>query len=395
MRELPTFLLLSLFVCMNIGVVYAIGGRPIVQGLSCPDTILDPFHPAPAYSYSIDVTGGTPPYTYNWYISDMKLVTGTGETYSSATFTYDQLAQGESMTTHFYWVDVLVADSKGISAMWTDDPAGAAEGDNWFGCGLPKKDESSATSVVYRPTYPYTSLILKEQTQQENKTQVKPAAEIAYTPTKPTSSMAVFTSISREVEYSVDGKPPWDAVKMDTPILEGYHIRTGEDSTAIIGMADLSTFKLEPETEIEVTLPKEKNSKIAVIMGNIWANVKKIPTGGTLDVDMSQAVAGIKGTTFVVHVDSVNSTLKVIEGIVEFTSKADNKTTSVSVGKTITATKSGSGPLGTFDVASETQHWNTTVPDKVASSSPFCLGGFLIAGTGLMAYLSGREQKKR
>lgn len=46
---------------------------------------------------------------------------------------------------------------------------------------------------------------------------------------------------------------------------------------------------------------------------------------GKMEISTTQAVAGIKGTTLVLTDDGQHSTLKVIEGTVEFTSLTNGK----------------------------------------------------------------------
>jgi ferric-dicitrate binding protein FerR (iron transport regulator) len=95
---------------------------------------------------------------------------------------------------------------------------------------------------------------------------------------------------------------------------------------------------MKPESELILSQPGEQ-SKISLIAGKIRVNTKRMIKDGTMDVEMSQAVAGIKGTTFIVEETGDTSTLKVIEGEVEFTSKVTGKTKMVKGGEMITATK--------------------------------------------------------
>ncbi len=225
----------------------------------------------------------------------------------------------------------------------------------------------------------------------DNIDQIKAAPQLKYVPPPDpcegiaeSDSMAKFTSLSREVEIRRDcNKNGWGPAEMDSVLHVDDHVRTSEDSSAIIGFADLSTFLLKPESEIVVTTPPVRDSKIQLLLGNIWVNVKKMANNGTMEVDMSQAVAGIKGTTFVVSDDGRNSTLKVIEGTVAFTSKADNKTTMVSTGEMITANPSGVQPKQTFDVAAETKTWDAIRPANKSSA----INIYLWAGCAVLAII--------
>lgn len=68
---------------------------------------------------------------------------------------------------------------------------------------------------------------------------------------------------------------------------------------------------------------------------------------------MSQAVAGIKGTTFVCEETGSSSILKVIDGTVTFTSKTNGEETLVHAGEMVTATAEGLQEPVEFDIASE------------------------------------------
>ncbi len=154
----------------------------------------------------------------------------------------------------------------------------------------------------------------------------------------------------------------WYGAELDMILHVDDHIKTGDDSTAALGLPEMTTFKMKPESEI-VLAERKQISSIRVIGGKIWANVKRLVKDGTMDVEMSQAVAGIKGTTFIVEETGDTSTLKVIEGHVEFTSKATGKKEMIGMGEMMTATKNGLGKKITFDTEKEQKDWNA-IKDK-------------------------------
>ncbi|MDD2268392.1 MAG: FecR family protein [Eubacteriales bacterium] len=203
-------------------------------------------------------------------------------------------------------------------------------------------------------------------------TESKPKTEVSKNPDLKDAG-CVFSDLGGQVEvlnpigYDENGEPQydeedWHFAKIDEPRYVGTKIKTGSNyadnkSMAIISFADMSTFVLQESTTIELVSPTKKESKIKLAMGNIWANVKKMVKDGTMDVEMSQAVAGIKGTIFVCEVKSDGtSTLKVIEGEVQFTEKATAKTATVNGGEMIAA-----GPqavsLTKFDIKAEHKKW--------------------------------------
>lgn len=72
---------------------------------------------------------------------------------------------------------------------------------------------------------------------------------------------------------------------------------------------------------------------------------------GTMEVEMSQAVAGIKGTRFELNETGTESTIRVTEGTVAFVSKATGDTVMVTAGEAVTATGAGFGEKTTFDAS--------------------------------------------
>lgn len=125
--------------------------------------------------------------------------------------------------------------------------------------------------------------------------------------------------------------------ELDMVLCVDDHVKTWDGSTCVLSLADMTTFIMKPESELILSEVGEQ-SKISLIGGKIRTNVKRMVKDGTMDVEMSQAVAGIKGTTFVVEETGDSSTLKVIKGEVAFTSKSTGKSQMVNAGEMVTAT---------------------------------------------------------
>jgi hypothetical protein len=156
----------------------------------------------------------------------------------------------------------------------------------------------------------------------------------------------------------------WDVMKMGRVIYVDCHLRTGEDSTAVISFSDMTTFTMKSESEIVIDTPPQKDSILTLLAGNIWVNVKQMVKDGTMQVHMSQAVAGIKGTTFVLNETGLESTLKVLGGVVSFQSIKEGDPINVSPGESVIATSTGLSEIATFDTAVEAAKWKEE-PDKV------------------------------
>ena len=110
----------------------------------------------------------------------------------------------------------------------------------------------------------------------------------------------------------------WEFAQPGMVIYEGDVIYTkGPDSSAEFVLSDLTTFKMKPDSQIVVVTTSGKEDKLKLLAGKVWTNLKQMVTEGTMDVEMSQAVAGIKGTTFIVEETGSGSVLKVLDGEVE------------------------------------------------------------------------------
>lgn len=162
-----------------------------------------------------------------------------------------------------------------------------------------------------------------------------------------------------------DNEDVWDIVELDTILYVGDHIKTSGDSGCILSMLDMTTFHIKPESEIIVTVPSGEDSKIDLLLGNIYTNFQQIITHGTMEMEMNQAVAGIKGTTFVCEETGSKSTLKVLEGKVNLTSKKNGKIIAVSAGEMVVADASGSLNKSTFSIAQEAKKWDKTIIELI------------------------------
>ena len=106
-----------------------------------------------------------------------------------------------------------------------------------------------------------------------------------------------FSDLSGEVLVRPDeDRLAWEFADLEMILNIMDHIQTKKDSSAILSLADMTTFVMKPESEIILNTESEKENKIQLLAGKVWVNVKKMVKDGTVDVEMSQAVAGIKGT---------------------------------------------------------------------------------------------------
>ncbi|OGK22024.1 hypothetical protein A3C23_02985 [Candidatus Roizmanbacteria bacterium RIFCSPHIGHO2_02_FULL_37_13b] len=181
-----------------------------------------------------------------------------------------------------------------------------------------------------------------------------------------TIGSARFGDLSGQVEVNMpnpDGtydEQAWDTAKLDMELPPGTRIIVREKSGLILVFPDTQTnITVGPGTEIILVSPDPQKSKISLPWGILKANVQKMMKDGSMEIEMSQAVAGIKGTQFVLNETKTESSVKVIEGSVSFKSKANGQTEMVNAGETMTADKNGLGQKTTFDVNAENADWKS------------------------------------
>lgn len=212
----------------------------------------------------------------------------------------------------------------------------------------------------------------------------KPTPAPAYKPSenKRRDSGSRFSDLSGQVEvYHYDyQKQEWedtgDVCKMGMILYADDKIVTGEDSEAVVSFSDMTTFHMRPESAIVLDTPPERTSKLTLLMGKILVNIKRMIKDGTMEVHMSQAVTGIKGTLLVCRETGTSSEVSVLEGVVEMRQRATGKVQSVKVGQTLVATSGGFNAISEFDVGKERANWpssstsKTSVPPAAPAASP-------------------------
>jgi len=195
-----------------------------------------------------------------------------------------------------------------------------------------------------------------------------------YDPDAPlTDSGARAAEIDGQVEIAC---PPnfdaWDVLKRDRVIYNHCRLKTGEESTLKISFQSGTSFTMKPETEISINESTKEKSNFRLFFGGVWANVKKMVKGEEFGFKGSQAVAGIKGTTFVMEDTGEATTLKVIEGEVELTDTADGKKEMVRAGEALAVELRGFGEKIVFDVQTEEKNWGdpASVPAPASAVKP-------------------------
>ena len=120
------------------------------------------------------------------------------------------------------------------------------------------------------------------------------------------------------------------AVKVGSKIMPGETVMSGADSRAKIVMSDRNVFNVSPSTQFQITgyendaKTGNKNVELNLIDGKVRSNVEQKYDGdkSKFQIKTPTAVAGVRGTQFVVSFDSASKISQVVtlRGAVSFAS---------------------------------------------------------------------------
>lgn len=119
-------------------------------------------------------------------------------------------------------------------------------------------------------------------------------------------------------------KPAGRNLKQGDLLGKEDEVRVGERSRVEIRFPDGTLMRLSEKSRLSMselkydTKTQGKNVKVKLGLGKLWANVKKLATpDSSVEVKISNAVAGVRGTVYRVNVEEDNSAMvKVYDGSV-------------------------------------------------------------------------------
>jgi hypothetical protein len=122
-----------------------------------------------------------------------------------------------------------------------------------------------------------------------------------------------------------DGKSDWIPAKVNMVLNSGDRIKLNKGAVAqLVSADDKKLLKLTETSELvvlpDVLQPKTKKveDKVMLLSGKVWADVQKLKKREGFTVSTPTAVAGVRGTTFVVAREGEQTKLFVIKGNVGF-----------------------------------------------------------------------------
>ena len=135
-------------------------------------------------------------------------------------------------------------------------------------------------------------------------------------------SSGIFTYVQGEVLFKRNVETDWDQASFDMPIYRGYKVKVSLYSRAEITLRDRSVIRLKEGTQIDTSelLPvgagDQTLSSVKLILGQVWAKVKKLEKGTTnFEITTPTVVASVSGTSYRVNYEQSGSTqIKVYDG---------------------------------------------------------------------------------
>jgi len=110
------------------------------------------------------------------------------------------------------------------------------------------------------------------------------------------------------------------ALKAGDAVFMGDKVATDFEGRAKLLLDDRSVVSLGPKSEMELTAlrsPEVPKTSVKLLFGRLWANVQKIVgADAKFDVATPNAVAGVRGTSFMVEAGPAGSSFTVINGTV-------------------------------------------------------------------------------
>ncbi len=141
----------------------------------------------------------------------------------------------------------------------------------------------------------------------------------------------------------------YEFADFDTIIFEDDRICTKEESGAVLGLEDMSTYVIKPESIIIIHSEDNHISKFEMIAGGILANIKKMIEGKSIEYEMSNCVAGIKGTIVALEETGKESRVYVLVGKASVKNKKTGKETVLQPGQMVTM-KGKTSNVATFNI---------------------------------------------
>ena len=180
-----------------------------------------------------------------------------------------------------------------------------------------------------------------------------------------TDSHIRFNDYYGEVKIRCDFEEDdsYEFVDLNTVIYEYDRIKTEDDSGAILGLEDMSTYVIKPESILIIHTEEDKTSRLELIVGAIVGNWKKMLQGKSIKCEMSQCVAGISGTIVAFEETGKESRVWLLAGAVDVKSKKTGKVTKLKPGQRSVTGTNGVVQVKSFNIEEGAKKFGISMDD--------------------------------
>ena len=147
----------------------------------------------------------------------------------------------------------------------------------------------------------------------------------------------------------------------------GDLVETRANSGVILSLRDMTTFTMRPGSTIRIGDTSGPQNRLSLLMGHVWVNVERMLADGTLDVEMSQAAAGARGTIFTLEETGDKSIIKVMQGAVEITTNS-GESYMLYPGQMIEVTEYGTDGAKLFPIDDEIAAWPEEYREEIKAA---------------------------
>lgn len=149
-----------------------------------------------------------------------------------------------------------------------------------------------------------------------------------------------------------DDPDDYYSAELEAQLRVGDIVETRINSGAVLSLTDMTTFVVRQNSQVRIGTQSATESRLQLLIGHVWTNVRQMAIDGSMDIDMSQAAAGIKGTLVSFREDGSSSTTRVLRGSVEVTPTGAAQGVMLGAGQQAVASGAGM-TTGTFSIADE------------------------------------------
>lgn len=155
----------------------------------------------------------------------------------------------------------------------------------------------------------------------------------------------------------------YEFVDLDDVVYENDRIKTEEESGAILGLEDMSTYVIKPKSVLIIHSKEENESKLEMLIGRMWTNIKKVAAGKSIGFEMSHCVCGINGTIVAFEETGGKSDIYLFAGSVTVTSKKGTDKVNLQPGQTSSVGSNGKVAVKEFDIEKGAKKFGISMDD--------------------------------